>query len=215
MICLDSHGASDGFVAKYSLSGEFLWYRQWGPGDNDVVYDVATLDGDVYVAGYQSIPVGGKSFRKDALIAKLDGDGNVQWTKTVENGTAQHIAAYKTAETSASIVVGAPPSPVSLARMTDTGVSTDPAIVPITNPFESSPVGIYEIAIALEGGTVPRVTPWPTATGQRVVLTVAASWSNWMRTTRLSGGEQVLGRTIGGQRQRGLRRGRLQRLGRF
>jgi hypothetical protein len=108
--------APDGFVAKYSSTGTFMWVRAIGSsGNNDEMLDM-TLDtnGDVYVAGYiaadasvygrnnaatQAITAtiasqGGTTGLLDVLVAKFANDGTYQWGFTVgstagaEKGTA-------------------------------------------------------------------------------------------------------------------------------
>ncbi len=79
----DSHGASDIFITTFSSEGERLWTRVLGSEDNDYLRAVASdADGNLYLVGttagaFAAEPAG--SF--DVVVAKLDGDGSLQWLR--------------------------------------------------------------------------------------------------------------------------------------
>lgn len=91
---LTARGYSDGFIAKYDPSGQFLWARRMG-GDsvvasssNDIVYSVETDNsGSVFLAGNfrETADFGGNSLAsvglRDSYLTKLDANGNFLWTK--------------------------------------------------------------------------------------------------------------------------------------
>ncbi len=108
--------APDGFVAKYSSTGNFLWVRAIGSSsNNDEILDMALdANGDVYVTGYIAADAnvygkdnggtqattdlissqGGTAGLLDVLVAKFSNSGTFQWGYTVgsttgaEKGTA-------------------------------------------------------------------------------------------------------------------------------
>ena len=90
---LTSNGSGDGFVSKYSPSGDLIWAINVGGGGWDVGYSIKVdLNQNVYVAGTfagvvafdpsaptsYSISNGGG----DAFILKLNSSGDYQWVKT-------------------------------------------------------------------------------------------------------------------------------------
>ncbi len=111
----------DGFIAKYSSTGAFLWVRAIGSNANgDEILDMSLdANGDVYVTGYISADAnvygkdnggtqattgtittqGGTVGLLDVVVAKFANDGTYQWGFTVgstggaEKGTAVTIDA--------------------------------------------------------------------------------------------------------------------------
>jgi hypothetical protein len=84
-------GNGDNFLAKYSSSGQQLWLKQWGTGNKDTGYAVATdAAGNVYVSGYTTGPLYGVSplGNRDYFLAKYDASGNFLWGK--HDGTSGH-----------------------------------------------------------------------------------------------------------------------------
>ena len=72
-------GGNDILVAKYNSSGTIEWQRTLGAGDNDKGVGVALDSSDnVYVAGLTRNP---STYRYEALIAKYDTSGNIQWQR--------------------------------------------------------------------------------------------------------------------------------------
>ena len=85
-----SIGNADGFVAKLSSNGDWIWATRMGGADYDVVRDVSVLNSSVYITGAFFTASGGASFGpdtliggggQDAFISKLGSDGNFVWTK--------------------------------------------------------------------------------------------------------------------------------------
>ncbi|RPH31692.1 MAG: hypothetical protein EHM93_12510 [Bacteroidales bacterium] len=76
-------GKTDGFVSKYDSTGNTIWTKQFGTGEDDRINWLA-LDqiGNVYVTGYTKGVVNEKNFGKeDIIVAKFDMNGNIEWQK--------------------------------------------------------------------------------------------------------------------------------------
>jgi hypothetical protein len=91
-IKLINTSSTDAFVAKYDSTGNVIWATQGKGNAQDQIYSVATdLFGNVYIAGgfaSTALTIGtftlnnfDNNSNDDAFIAKLDGNGSVQWVK--------------------------------------------------------------------------------------------------------------------------------------
>ncbi|QYO67170.1 SBBP repeat-containing protein [Leptolyngbya sp. 7M] len=92
-------GLEDGFLAKYSPSGDLLWVRQYGTASLDNSLDVAVdrSSNSVYVTGFTIGALGGPNaspipVTDDSYIAKFDSNGNVVWIR--QFGTTAFDEAY-------------------------------------------------------------------------------------------------------------------------
>ncbi|WP_405068684.1 alpha/beta hydrolase-fold protein [Kribbella sp. NBC_01510] len=76
-----SAGGVDGFVTRYSSSGEPLWMRQFGTPASDEAWGLtADPSGGVYLTGYTAGDFSGTlAGDKDFLVARVDGDGVLTW----------------------------------------------------------------------------------------------------------------------------------------
>jgi hypothetical protein len=92
-------GGKDLFIAKYSADGEFLWYITGGGDEDDTATDIDRYpwSGKLYVSGgFQDRGIFGNaqalsSGLTDALLLKIDADGNVHWART--GGGPEHDVA--------------------------------------------------------------------------------------------------------------------------
>jgi hypothetical protein len=74
-------GGDEVYVVKLDSSGNIQWTRTIGGGDEDKGYSIIqTTDGGYAVAGY-TISFGAGD--RDVYVVKLDGSGNLQWTRTI------------------------------------------------------------------------------------------------------------------------------------
>ena len=74
----DTDGASsDIFVMKLEPDGDVVWKKQYGGIGIDRGYAIKTLNGDIYVTGYEMSDSGGG--KEDVFAMKLDNNGNVVW----------------------------------------------------------------------------------------------------------------------------------------
>jgi hypothetical protein len=87
-IQLTSYGSMDVFIAKYDSSGNFIWVKQAGGGDNDGGLGIAVdANKNSYVTGYFSgiATFGTNQFNSvggnDIFLAKYDANGNFLWAK--------------------------------------------------------------------------------------------------------------------------------------
>ena len=87
MILQTADGDQDGYLAKYSLTGECLWARplpEWY-----MVQGIATQEGDVYVVGADGGNPGSMG------IVKFSAEGVVRWTRTIGTGLPDALALYR------------------------------------------------------------------------------------------------------------------------
>lgn len=114
---LFSAGAEDGFVAKLSGDGSFIWARRFGATSADEVEDLA-LDpaGDAYAVGVFSgradaLPatggeVLGNGSETDGFVLSLDPSGAVRWAFGVGGTDADHADAVRVTSGSEVVVAG-------------------------------------------------------------------------------------------------------------
>jgi hypothetical protein len=71
----------DGFVARYSSSGDPVWMTQFGTPESDEAWGLAAdPSGGVYLTGYTAGDFSGTlAGDKDFLVARVDGDGVLTW----------------------------------------------------------------------------------------------------------------------------------------
>jgi hypothetical protein len=76
-----SAGGLDGFLARYSASGDPVWMKQFGTPASDEVWGLAADPaGGVYLTGYTAGDFAGTLVGdKDILVARADGDGALTW----------------------------------------------------------------------------------------------------------------------------------------
>ncbi|MCF8278483.1 MAG: hypothetical protein K9J17_17275 [Flavobacteriales bacterium] len=95
-----SRGGQDAFIAKYSPSGEFIWYLTGGGPGDDTATDIDRYEwsGKLYVSGgYEKRAQFGletllSSGLTDAFLLKMDPDGNAHWIRS-GGGSEHDIAA--------------------------------------------------------------------------------------------------------------------------
>ncbi|MHB8890289.1 MAG: NHL repeat-containing protein [Acidobacteriaceae bacterium] len=102
---MQSQGASDGYVVKYSVDGTFQWARQFGGAQLEYLRSVEVQDGGVYITGHLTTTVNRKSTRSDLFVAKLSSDGEELWRREIPNGWGHGIAVYKPTTEPATIYV--------------------------------------------------------------------------------------------------------------
>lgn len=119
-------GGRDIILAKYDSSGTIQWQRFLGGSGSDVGYSVALDSSDnVYLTGYTNSTGAGNY---DALLAKFDSSGTLQWQKTL--GSDQQEFSYAAAIDSnnnffilaASNVAGAGYYDLEIAKFDSAGI---------------------------------------------------------------------------------------------
>ena len=74
-------GTSDSIIAKYNTSGTIQWQQSLNSTSADNAYGVSVdSSGNVYIIGYTGYSGAGSN---DALIAKYDTSGTIQWQRTL------------------------------------------------------------------------------------------------------------------------------------
>jgi hypothetical protein len=79
-------GGADGFLAKYSDAGVFLWAKQFGSTGIDYVWDVAADGaGNAYTVGQTNGALGGPNAggQFDVFVTKHDAAGTQQWIRQI------------------------------------------------------------------------------------------------------------------------------------
>ncbi|MGB5714191.1 MAG: SBBP repeat-containing protein [Waterburya sp.] len=73
--------STDSWIAKYDSNGNQQWLQQFGSGDFDEAFAIATdRDSNVYTSGWTLGDLGGENTGLyDIWVAKNDTDGNQQW----------------------------------------------------------------------------------------------------------------------------------------
>jgi enterochelin esterase-like enzyme len=100
--------ADDGFVARFTATGERAWLTQLGDAAKaDRFYGLtAAPDGGAYVAGYTSGALAAPSAGdKDVVLARIGADGTVGWTRQL-GGAGEDKAYAVTADASGVYVAG-------------------------------------------------------------------------------------------------------------
>jgi hypothetical protein len=109
----------DGFLAKYSNAGEFIWVKQFG-GEGTDILTALTIDGSdnvvtaVRFSGELDLdpseeseflvsPQGGN----DVSLVKLDSEGNYQWSYNVSPGANNERVSSLAATSDGRVVIGA------------------------------------------------------------------------------------------------------------
>jgi hypothetical protein len=99
----DSHGGTDGLVAKFGPDGDLLWSARYGETDHQNPV-AATIDGagNLYLTGYFAGeidfgggPLSATTGSNDLFVAKLDPDGAHLWSKSfvgLEDQIGQAVA---------------------------------------------------------------------------------------------------------------------------
>lgn len=88
-------GSRSAFTLKLDKEGNWVWGRSWGMGWAVAVDVVAAIQGGVIVAGMFDGPIelGDAQYvgvgAADGFLFRLDSDGNVVWSKTFGNASAQ------------------------------------------------------------------------------------------------------------------------------
>lgn len=72
-----SAGSSDMFIVKYDPTGNVVWNKTWGGGNNDEGYSIAKTSDAGYVVTGRTWTYG-----SDMFLAKYDLNGNLLWNKT-------------------------------------------------------------------------------------------------------------------------------------
>jgi hypothetical protein len=90
-------GGSDGFVAKFSASGERIWIRHIGTDGLDEAFGIeADGDGSLYVVGDTEGELGGQTHAgglDDGFLIRLSTDGERAWTRLVGTPESDRLRA--------------------------------------------------------------------------------------------------------------------------
>ena len=100
-VMLNSAGGNDTYLSKYDPNGEFVWVKQFGTPNSDIIDLLEINDQDeLFVAGsfkgtIDLNPGAGtdefiSGVQKDMFITKLDRNGNYQWSQKVNGDGESH-----------------------------------------------------------------------------------------------------------------------------
>ena len=97
-ILTNSGGINNGMIIKYSREGEVEWTRSVGRSSNQINSVTSTSDGGYIAGGYfqsSSIQVGDYTLTNnglwDGMIIKYDGEGEVEWARSVGESSEDSI----------------------------------------------------------------------------------------------------------------------------
>ena len=95
-------GMEELIIAKYNSSGTIQWQRRLGGSANDVAYGVATDSSDnVYVCGSTR----SNSSNDDAVIAKYNSSGTIQWQRVLYSSVQSDLARRITTDSSGNVYI--------------------------------------------------------------------------------------------------------------
>ncbi len=168
-----NNSSYDGFLAKYSPGGDFLWARRFGEKSNDRAnsvkvdpagnaYIVGTFTGSTNITGLgtptgtytpytgPSITSHSNGIATDALVVKFDPSGSVQWVKQFggDNGTgyAENVSIHTTGGSVDGVYVSG-----NFAGTVD----FDPDTVSATNLTSAGLNDAYVVKLNGDGNFVP------------------------------------------------------------
>jgi uncharacterized protein (TIGR03437 family) len=153
----------DGFVIKFDFSGTQVWNAEWGNGNVDDAWAVATDGTGVYVVGEtdRAFPGQVNAGSTDSYVRKYDPTGNLQWTKQFgANGVdwAYGMAIDETGGYVAGTANGIFPGQTSvggnavyLVKMT--GIAP-PTISLVANAFGDTPLLAPNTWVEIKGGAL-------------------------------------------------------------
>lgn len=97
-------GGTDLMLLKLKASGEVLWRKTYGSGDNDAGSAITnTSDGGYALVG-QTVPSSGVG--KTIFLVKISGDGSVQWEKTYGGSSGTDAADIVELDDGSLLMVG-------------------------------------------------------------------------------------------------------------
>lgn len=163
----------DGFVIKFDFNGTQLWNAEWGNGNVDDAWAVATDGTGVYVEGETDRVFPGQTNfgSTDGYVRKYDLSGNLQWTKQFGLTGADWAYGMAIDETGGYVVgsgngnfpgqtfVGG--NGVYLIKIT--GIAP-PTISLVANAFGDTPLLAPNTWVEIKGGAIaPRTRIWADA----------------------------------------------------
>jgi hypothetical protein len=83
----------DAFIRRYDADGALVWTRQFGTGDIEQAYGVATDSTGIYVAGVTGGDFAGRIGARDGFLRKYDAGGNAIWTRQFGTNTTDDVYA--------------------------------------------------------------------------------------------------------------------------
>ncbi len=106
-----NHGKADYWVVKLDDAGQIVWTATLGGSGSEYAYAVdQTNDGGYVVAGYtassESDDVGLNHGMDDAWVVKLDGTGQIVWTKILGGGGQDYARAVQQTSDEGYVVAG-------------------------------------------------------------------------------------------------------------
>ena len=114
-----SAGSFDGFIAKYNSSGTLQWDRRLGGGSLDYFYGVAVDSSDnIICAGKTQSDGAGNN---DALIAKYNSSGTLQWDRTLGGTGTEYFNAIAVDSSDNYICAGGTQSDCFIAKYNSSG----------------------------------------------------------------------------------------------
>ena len=107
-ITLSTKGKNDAIVLKYNSENKIEWYSQIGGAEKDVLYKIASENGEYTVFGYtlgqfeipsseteDGSPIGIDDENGGLIVIRYNANGKIKWAKEIENvGTVSNLQLY-------------------------------------------------------------------------------------------------------------------------
>ena len=90
-------GQKDIFLLKLDSSGDYVWAKTYGSGNDETAYSVVALDSGYVVTG---------DTNNDILVIKLDSDGDLVWKKSFTAATGGRGYSVKETSDGSFVVIG-------------------------------------------------------------------------------------------------------------
>jgi len=105
-----NHGGEDAWIVKLDKDGNIQWQKVLGGSSSEEAYSIQqTRDGGYIVSGYTKSndgDISGNHGGRDAWIAKLDRDGNIQWRKILGGSDYEEANSIQQTRDGGYIVAG-------------------------------------------------------------------------------------------------------------
>lgn len=85
--------SEDAFIRRYDTNGGEGWARQFGTGESEQAYSVATDTSGIYVAGNTTGALAASAAGNDGFLRKYDAEGRVFWTRQFGTSSTDHVFA--------------------------------------------------------------------------------------------------------------------------
>ncbi len=104
-----NHGKEDVWILRLNSTGNILWAKCFGGADNESAEKIISVDGGFVVAGYTQSTDGDLQLNQgdfDYWVFKIDGDGNLLWSKSFGGSLADWAYTASVADDGNLLIAG-------------------------------------------------------------------------------------------------------------